>query len=114
MFEWIQAADDAILLFLQQNRTPFLDAVMPIITYLGSGGILWIVIAAALGFTKKYRRYGLSMIVSLCLGLLIGNGILKHLVMRIRPCDAAPDLEYAHRKARRPLFLSIGTRAFLL
>lgn len=90
MFTWIQQMDEQMLLFLQAHSTPFLDALTPALTYLGSGGILWIVAALALLASKKYRPYGTGMLLSLLLGLIIGNGVIKHLVMRPRPCDAAP------------------------
>ncbi len=66
---------------------PFLDAVMPVITVLGDGGIFWIALAVLLLFFPKYRRIGLSMGVSLLIGLLLCNVTLKPLIARIRPYD---------------------------
>lgn len=65
----------------------FLDAVMPIITKFGDGGIFWI--AAALLFTipKKTRKTGISMGAALLIGFIIGNLILKNSFARIRPYD---------------------------
>lgn len=62
-----------------------LDQVMPFITSLGSGGFIWIAIAIAFLASKKYRKDGLLLIISLLLSILIGNIILKPLVARIRP-----------------------------
>lgn len=66
---------------------PFLDAVMPVITLLGDAGIFWIAIAALCLFFPKYRKMGLSMGLSLLIGLLVCNVLLKPLVGRIRPYD---------------------------
>ena len=66
---------------------PFLDAVMPIITALGNGGIFWIAASLALMFLPKYRKAGFSMGAALLMGLVICNLILKPLVARIRPYD---------------------------
>lgn len=66
---------------------PFLDAVMPVITLLGDAGIFWITLAAVFLFIPKYRKMGLSMGVSLVIGLLLCNVTLKPLVGRIRPYD---------------------------
>lgn len=66
---------------------PFLDAVMPLITALGDGGIFWIAIAVALLFFPKYRKVGLGMGAALVIGLLVCNVTLKPLVARIRPYD---------------------------
>ena len=68
----------------------FLDAVMPIITMFGDGGIFWIALAAILLFSKKTRKIGLTMGLSLLLGFLVGNVVLKNVVGRIRPYDLNP------------------------
>lgn len=65
----------------------FLDVVMPIITMFGDAGIFWIACAVILICTKKYRKIGIAMGVSLALGLLFCNIMLKPLVARIRPYD---------------------------
>lgn len=69
----------------------FLDAVMPIITMFGDGGIFWIAIAVILLFSKKTRKTGLTMGLSLLFGFLVGNMFLKNVVGRIRPYDLNPD-----------------------
>lgn len=65
----------------------FLDRLMPVITALGNGGILWIALAVVLLCIPKYRRVGLTMAVALLMGLLICNLTLKPLVARMRPYD---------------------------
>ena len=80
--------DLPILEWIAANlHCPFLDVVMPIITLLGDAGIFWIAIAALCLFFPKYRKMGLSMGVSLLIGLLVCNVLLKPLVGRIRPYD---------------------------
>ncbi len=66
---------------------PFLDTVMPAITLLGDAGIFWIALAVLCLFFPKYRKMGLSMGLSLLIGVLICNVTLKPLVGRIRPYD---------------------------
>jgi len=63
-----------------------LDIFMPIITRLGSGGMLWIITAIIMLFTKKYRKCGVLIICGLLTGLLVGNVVLKNLLARPRPC----------------------------
>ena len=80
--------DLPILEWIAANlHCPFLDTVMPVITLLGDAGIFWIAIAALCLFFPKYRKMGLSMGVSLLIGLLVCNVLLKPLVGRIRPYD---------------------------
>lgn len=87
MTEWIANNDWAILYGIQEHiRCAFLDAVMPVITFLGDAGIVWIIAALVMMFTKKFRRTGVVMAIGLVLGLLIGNLLLKNVVARERPC----------------------------
>lgn len=65
----------------------FLDAVMPVITALGNGGIFWIALAVVMIIIPKYRKAGLSMGLALLMGLLVCNLTIKPLVARIRPYD---------------------------
>lgn len=66
---------------------PFLDALMPVITLLGDGGIFWIGVAVVLLVFPKTRKIGLGMGAALLMGLLVCNLTLKPLVARIRPYD---------------------------
>jgi undecaprenyl-diphosphatase len=66
---------------------PFLDAVMPVITHWGDGGIFWIVLALTFLSLPKYRKTGLAMGLALLFGLILCNLLLKPLVGRIRPFD---------------------------
>ena len=80
------------ILHLIQNifGCSFLDFVMPRLTVLGNGGVIWIFTAIALLCTKKYRRKGMILSAALILGLVIGNLLLKNLIARPRPCWIEP------------------------
>lgn len=85
--EFIQSLDWDIMYFIQNSlRCAFLDLVMPLITALGDGGAFWIICGIALLFFKKYRRYGVIMLLAMLLGSIIGNDIIKPIVSRARPC----------------------------
>lgn len=64
----------------------FMDAVMPKITALGNGGLIWIIIGVVLLISKKHRKAGIFVLAGLLIGLIIGNGLIKNLVQRERPC----------------------------
>jgi len=86
MLAAITGADLAILDFIYDNlHCAFLDAVMPVITALGNGGILFIAIAVVMLFFKRTRKTGLMIGCALILGLLVCNLTLKPLVARERP-----------------------------
>lgn len=81
----ITQLDFYILNAIQEMRTPFLDFLMPVITYLGSGGTVWIVTAVIMLFFRKTRKAGIAVLLSLLIGLLMSTVLLKGLVGRIRP-----------------------------
>ncbi len=77
ILEWIAA----------NMKCAFLDAVMPVITKFGDGGIFWILVAVALVCLPKHRRGGLGVGIALLLGVLVCNVTLKPLIARPRPYD---------------------------
>lgn len=90
----IQNIDNYILQYIQNNmRTPIMDIIMPVITSIGNRFTIWMLVGLILVITKKYRRYGLMIILSLILCFIIGNLSLKPLIGRIRPFDVAPLLD---------------------
>ena len=61
--------DQTILYWVQDNLScGFLDAVMPKLTLLGSGGAIWLLAAAIMLCTKKYRRQGVILLAGLAVG----------------------------------------------
>ena len=83
----IQNIDFSILFWIQENiRCVFLDVVFPFITSLCNDGEIWILLGIVLLFFKKYRKFGIFLLVAMLLGAIIGNGILKPLIARPRPC----------------------------
>lgn len=80
--------DMAILDFVQTYlRCDFLNMAMPVITWLGNGGILWIICSLLLTAYPRTRKDGIAMAVSLVLEVLCCNVIIKPFVARMRPCD---------------------------
>ena len=77
-----------ILDFIQNNlRTPVGDAVMPLITMLGNGAALWIVLGCCLLVQKKHRKTAAILFLALGIETLICNVYLKNAVAAARPCD---------------------------
>ena len=83
-----ESFDLPILEWIAANlKCGLLDLLMPLITVLGDAGIFWILCSVVLILIPKYRKTGLSMGISLLIGLLVCNVTLKPLVGRIRPYD---------------------------
>ena len=59
MTDFITQIDFNILNAIQSIRNPFLDTIMPLITFLGSGGIVWAVTALIMLCFKKSRKTGI-------------------------------------------------------
>lgn len=78
--------DFKILYMINGLHNEILDRIMIIITNLGDAGIVWILLAIVLLFMKKTRKCGILMIISMGIGVILGNVILKNLIARPRPC----------------------------
>ncbi|MGL5439822.1 MAG: phosphatase PAP2 family protein [Filifactoraceae bacterium] len=68
-------------------HTDSLNFFFNMITRLGDKGIVWIILAVILLLKKNTRKYGYMIIITLIVNLIIGEGIIKHLVNRPRPYD---------------------------
>lgn len=84
-FDSFLPLDLSVFQWVQGIRTPILTALMKVITTLGDEGILFIVIALVLLVTKKYRKIGFAMLVSLGVMLVCNNFVLKEIFARERP-----------------------------
>lgn len=77
-----------ILNFIAEKLScPFLDKVMPVITVFGDHGIFWVALSLVFLIFKKTRPLGLSMVISIVLGYICGNIIVKNIVARARPYE---------------------------
>jgi hypothetical protein len=85
MIEFFTNFDWTVLNWIHDTFTcPVLDYLMPKITALGDGGLIWIVTALVLLLSKKYRRCGITLIVGLIMGVVVGNVFLKNFFERAR------------------------------
>jgi undecaprenyl-diphosphatase len=83
-----------ILLFIREYLTnPFLDFIMPKITFLADDGWFWIVLAIICLIIPKTRKTGAVMGLALIFGLIVCNLTLKPIVARIRPYDLMPSIQ---------------------
>ena len=113
MTDFITQIDFNILNAIQSIHNPFLDTIMPLITFLGSGGIVWAVTALIMLCFKKSRKTGIIIIVSLLLGLFLSTMGLKNVIARERPYNtegALLTVENLLIGARREDFVSVRSR----
>ena len=86
MVKFFKAIDNKGLKYISekcQNRT--FDKMMPIITMMGNLGVIWFVISSLMFLKVEYRIIGIGVILAVALTTIIGEGIIKHIVRRIRP-----------------------------
>lgn len=86
MLDFIQNADWTILNWIVQTfNNDFFNSFMPVFTAICNHGEIWITVGLVLLLSKKYRLYGIILLVGLLIGFLVCNIGLKNLVMRPRP-----------------------------
>lgn len=84
----INMFDNYILFSIKKYvQNKYLDMLMPIVTDMGNLGIVWIIIAIILILDKPYRMVGSVVILTLIVSTIAGEGIVKHIVRRTRPCN---------------------------
>jgi undecaprenyl-diphosphatase len=88
MISLLQNMDESILLFIKNNMHSYImDKAMVTITSLGNGGAIWIIIAVLLMINKKYRKISFIVLGALLISAILGEGVLKHVIQRIRPSE---------------------------
>lgn len=90
---YITNLDMSVLNFIYDNiRCAFLDVLMPLITLFGESGIFFIAIAVLLLISRKTRKTGITLGLSLLIGLVVCNLTLKPLIARPRPYTVRTDV----------------------
>lgn len=83
--EALTQLDFNILNSAQALRCAFMDWLMPLLSLFGSFAVPWFIYAAALLIKRGGRRHGFVILLAMALGLALGSGVLKNVIMRDRP-----------------------------
>ena len=87
----ITQIDFSILDWIQNTlKNPVLDVVMPVITHLGDGGFIWILLTLILIVIPRTRKTGILIGISLAAGAVAYLLILKPIIARPRPFTQNP------------------------
>ncbi len=81
-----------LLSAIQMLHHPWLDQIMVFVTSLANHGELWIALGLLFLCFARTRRLGMNVLISIVLGYVTGNLILKNLFARSRPCWVRPDV----------------------
>ena len=99
MLQFLSELDGGILLWIQEYlRNPMLTPILKVITTLGNGGAIWILLALLILMLPKTRKVGCMMVAALLGTLLINNILLKNLIARTRPYEVIEGLTYLVRR----------------
>lgn len=102
MLKRIQYIDDIVVDWVGRLHTPLLNRLMILFSMLGTKGTVWLIICIL--FLINSRIFiGVNILIALSLTGICGEGIIKHLVCRMRPCHK---LENEDLIVRRPSFYS--------
>ena len=104
----LSVAELGILNWIQTNcHNEFWDEVMPVLTSLGNGGLIWIALAVAILLLQRGKRgTGLQVLIALLLSLLLCNLLLKNAVDRVRPFDLNQMVQLLVPEPQDPCFPS--------
>jgi undecaprenyl-diphosphatase len=84
----INTLDNYVLFIINKYlKNKYLDILMPLITIMGNLGIIWVIIAIVLSLNSPYKTTVNLVILTLIISTTIGEGIIKHIVKRVRPCN---------------------------
>ena len=86
----IEVFDRSVLDWFQTIHNDVATAFLSVLTKLGEAGILWIIVGLVMVIGIKEKKYGVIVLLSLLFCLIFGNGLLKNLVARQRPCHRFP------------------------
>ena len=108
MFESITKFDFSVLDFIANNiRCAILDPVFALFSHFADAGIGWIIISLILIIFKKTRKWGIIALISMTVGLLIGEVFMKNIFCRMRPYDAY----MIYHNSPIPFVLNVGTES---
>lgn len=76
-------------------QNSFFDVIMPLISYAGNGGLIWIVFGFILLVFGRMetKKAVFLMLVALFASFLVGEESLKHLFQRPRPFETLPGVK---------------------
>lgn len=118
-----QRADDALFLLLyNRTKNPVFDVVMPVLSHIGNLGFLWIagsifvLIFGIILLKLPLFESTLAMIITVGIGEIAAEAVIKNLFWRTRPYDALPGVSLrvpVRHYARTSSFPSGHTAAYI-
>ena len=86
MFARLKNLDNRIFDNIPRIHRPVFNRIMIVASKMGNAGIVWWFVCLMFLILPKWRYTGLVIIFSIGLTSLMGEGIIKHTVKRVRRC----------------------------
>lgn len=107
MLQRIRTIDNRVLDGVSALRCGFMDKLMVMFTYAGTGAFVWwVVLALPFILSAPYRKAGMILIVALGVNYVLGEIIIKKAVGRDRPSTLLPEDEMIINKPKDHSFPS--------
>ena len=103
MFARIKSLDYKVLHNISRLHRPSLNIIMKTASRSANVGIIWWLITLPFLIRPEWRATGFNFVVALAFAHVMGEGLIKHVVKRIRPCHSLDDDE---QLINRPRFYS--------
>ena len=103
MLKQIQYIDDFVLDWIGRLHTPVLNNIMIVISMLGTKGSVWILLCIPFILNPAGIVTGVNFLVAIGITSAFGEGLIKHMVCRMRPCHKLEDEKLL---TKRPDFYS--------
>ena len=107
MFKFIRRIDNKIVDRITVLDCKFMDKLMIMSTYAGTGAFVWwITLALPFVLSRSYRKTGVILIIVLGVNYLLGEIVIKRIVRRERPSALLPEEEMKITKPKDHSFPS--------
>ena len=103
MLERIRSIDRWVIANISKLHNPTMNTIMKLASFSANVGIIWWLVCLPFLINREWRSIGLNFVISLCFAHVMGEGLIKHLVKRVRPCH---DLEEDEQIIDPPRFYS--------
>ena len=119
VFARLKNLDDRIFDNIPRIHRPAINKIMVTASKLGNAGIVWWYVCAMFLIIPKWRYSGLVIIFSIGLTSLMGEGIIKHAVKRLRPCSKLEEDDkrggrQAYQQSARVLLVPVRPHGFVV
>ena len=111
MFARMKKLDYIVLNNISRLHRPSLNLVMKTASRSANVGISWGLITLPFLIRPEWRATGFNFVVALAFAHVMGEGLIKHVVKRIRPCHSLDDDEQIINRPRFYSFPSGHTTA---